>query len=77
MFDNANPYTLRTEVSEGITRYFVSFQDGQAILRETEESRPIYLQFLRFVKAGRNLRRRDGRHTEHSDLTDESLYNRA
>jgi len=28
MFDNTNPYTLRTEVVEGITRYYVSFKDG-------------------------------------------------
>lgn len=77
MFANVNPYTLRTEVTEGITRYFVSFQDGQAVLRETEVSRPIYLEFLRFVKAERNLRRWDERHTEQSDLTDESLYDRA
>ena len=77
MFDNANPYTLRTEVAEGITRYFISFMDGQAILRETEVSRPVYLEFLRFVKAERNLRRWDERHTEQSDLTDESLYDRA
>lgn len=77
MFDNANPYTLRTEVAEGMTRYFISFMDGQAILRETEVSRPVYLEFLRFVKAERNLRRWDERHTEQSDLTDESLYDRA
>ncbi|MGI6176338.1 MAG: hypothetical protein ACOYJC_09355 [Christensenellales bacterium] len=57
MFDNENPYTLRTEVVEGITHYYVSFQDGQAIMRETEVSRPVYLEFLRFVKHERNLRR--------------------
>lgn len=77
MFDNTNPYTLRTKVAEGITRYFVSFKDGQAIPRETEVSRPVYLEFLRFVKTERNLRRWDERHTEQSDLTDESLYDRA
>lgn len=77
MFDNANPYTLRTEVAEGITRYFVSFQDGQAILRETEVSRPVYLEFSRFVKVERNMRRWDERHTEQFDLTDKSLYDRA
>ena len=77
MFDNINSYTLRTEVAEGMTRYFVSFKDGQATLRETEVSRPVYLEFLRFVKAERNLRRWDERHTEQSDLTDESLYERA
>jgi RNA polymerase sigma-70 factor (ECF subfamily) len=77
MFNNENPYTLRTEIVEGITRYYVSFKDGQAIHRETEVSRPVYLEFLRFVKIERNLRRWDERHEEHSDLTDESLNRRA
>jgi len=77
MFDNSNPYTLNTEVIEGITHYFVSFEDGEGILRETEVSRPVYLEFSRFVKTERNLRRWDERHTEQSDLTEETLYNRA
>ncbi len=77
MFDNTNPYTLRTEIVEGITHYYVSFSDGQAIPRETEVSRPVYLEFCRFVKQERNLRRSDERHIEQSDLTDETLYNRA
>jgi hypothetical protein len=70
MFDNTNPYTLRTEVVEGITHYYVSFQDGRIIMRETEVSRPVYLEFLRFTKHERNLRRWDERHTEQSELTD-------
>lgn len=77
MFDNTNLYTLRTEIVEGIMRYYVSFTDGQAVYRETEVSRPVYLEFCRFVKQERNLRRWDERHTEQSDLTDETLYNRA
>jgi len=77
MFDNTNPYTLRIEVVEGITHYYVSFTDGQAIPRETEVSRPVYLEFCRFVKRERNLRRSDERHIEQSELTDETLYNRA
>ena len=77
MFDNSNPYILRTEIAEGITHYFISFTDGQAIPRETEVSRPVYLEFCRFVKRERNLRRSDERHIEQSDLTDETLYNRA
>lgn len=77
MFDNTNPYALRSELIGGIRRYYVSFKDGQAILRETEVSRPVYLEFTRFVKHERNLRRWDERHTEQSELTDESLYNRA
>ncbi|MDR1002092.1 MAG: sigma-70 family RNA polymerase sigma factor [Oscillospiraceae bacterium] len=77
MFDNISPYTLLTEIAEGIMHYYVSFMDGQAIPRETEVSRPIYLEFLRFVKRERNLRRSDERHIEQSDLTDETLYARA
>lgn len=76
MFDNSNPYTLRTEEVEGFTRYYVSFMDGQAVLRETEVSRPVYLEFCRFIKHERNLRRWDERHTEQSELTDETLHNR-
>jgi RNA polymerase sigma-70 factor (ECF subfamily) len=77
MFDNTNPYTLRTEIVEGITHYHVSFVDGQAIHRETEVSRPVYLEFERFVKVERNLKRKDERNTEQSDLTEEMLHKRA
>ena len=77
MFDNTNPYTLRKEIVDGIARYYVSFTDGEAKPRETEISRPIYLEFLRFVKVERNLRRWDERHLEQSDLSDENLYHRA
>ena len=77
MFDNKNPYALRTEVVEGITRYYVSFTDGQGIHRETEVSRPVYVEFLRFIRIERNLRRWDERHLEQSELTDETLYSRA
>ena len=77
MFDNTIHYTLRTEIIEGIAHYYCSFVDGQAIHRETEVSRPVYLEFLRFIKAERNLRRWDERHKEQSDLTDEELHNRA
>ena len=77
MFDNTSHYTLRTEIVEGITRYYVSFTDGQAVPRETEVSRPVYLEFLRFIRIERNLRRWDERHIEQSDLTDETLHDRA
>ena len=76
MFDNTNPYTLRAEVVEGITHYYVSFIDGQAIYRETEVALPVYLEFQQFIKDERNLRRWDERHTEQSELTDESLNDR-
>ena len=77
MFDNTNHYTLRTEIVEGIIRYYISFTDGQTIPREIEVSRPVYLEFSRFIKDERNLRRWDERHTEQSELTEETLYIRA
>ena len=77
MFDNTNPYTLRTEIVGGIMHYYVSFKDGQAIPRETEVSRPVYLEFCRFIKQERNIRRWDERHIEQSELSDETLYKRA
>ena len=77
MFDNINPYALRTETVACITRYFVSFRDEQAILREIEVSRPVYLEFHCFIKHERNLRRWDERHSEQSEMTDETLYSRA
>ena len=77
MFNNENPYTLRAEVVEGITHYYVSFTDGETIHRETEVSRPVYLEFLRFVQIERSLRHWDERHREYSELTDETLRRRA
>ena len=77
MFDNTNSYTLRKETIQGITYYYVSFKDGQAIPQETEVSLDVYLEFCRFVKKERNLRRSDERHMEQSDLTEKTLYNRA
>ena len=76
MFDNANQYTIRTEIVEGITHYYLSFTDHQIILQDIEISRPIYLEFLRFTKVERNLQRWDERHKEQSDLTEETLYSR-
>jgi RNA polymerase sigma-70 factor (ECF subfamily) len=76
MFDNTSTYTLRTDTDAGITRYFVSFMDGQGIRRETDVSRPVYLEFLRFVRSERNLRRFDERHMEQSELTEETLNRR-
>jgi len=57
--------------------YYVSFADGANEFRETEVSRPVYLEFERFVKQERNLRRWDERYLEYSALTDEELLQRA
>ncbi len=70
-------YTLRAEVTDGITRYFVCFKDGQGVFHETEVSPIVYSAFCQFVKTERNLQRSDERHIEQSDLSDELLSKRA
>ena len=77
MFDNTNPYTIRIEEMNGQKRYFVAFVDGQGIFREVEVSHEVYMQFCRFVKRERNLRRSDERHLEQSELTEGTLCRRA
>ena len=77
MFDITNPYTLRTETSGGITKYYVSFTDGQGAHCETEVSYAVYRELLRFCMIERNLRRWDERHIEQSEVSDEALYVRA
>ncbi|HMM06923.1 MAG TPA: sigma-70 family RNA polymerase sigma factor [Clostridiales bacterium] len=77
MDNKFDTYTLRTEVTDGITRYFVCFKDGQGVFREIEVAPPVYSAFCQFVKVERNLRRSDERHIEQSDLSDELLSKRA
>ena len=74
MFDNNNPYTLRIETAKGITKYYVSFTDGQSIDREVEVTQPVYSEFLRFVKTERNLKRWTERHQDYTAITDETLF---
>lgn len=77
MFDNTNPYSIRMEETDGITRYYAAFTDGQGISREVKISCEVYQQFCSFVKRERNLRRSDERHLEQSELTEETLCRRA
>lgn len=77
MFDNKNHYHLHTQETNGITQYLVCFVDSTGENRQTQVSRPVYLEFERFVRQERNLRRWDERYLEYSSLTDEDLLSRA
>lgn len=77
MFNDKSPYTIRREIIDEVTHYFVSFIDGESITRETEVSRSVYIEIYRSIKKLRNLTRSDERHIEQSELTDETLYSRA
>ena len=76
LFDNTNPYTVFEVQEGGITKYFVSFNDGQAV-QEIEVSCDVYKEFQSFLQIERNLRRSDERNTEQSDLTELTLHKRA
>jgi RNA polymerase sigma-70 factor (ECF subfamily) len=73
MFDNSNPYTLRKEILAGFAHYYVSFEDSTGKRHEIEVKRIVYLEFMRFIKRERTLRRRDERHMEQSRLPPEVL----
>lgn len=77
MLRSTYPYTLRTEVVEGITRYFVSFKDGQAIPHEIEVSETLYQEFDAFRRDEKRQRTSCERHIEQSELFDGTLYDRA
>jgi RNA polymerase sigma-70 factor (ECF subfamily) len=77
MIRQSNTYALRTEESEGVTRYFVSFRDGQAIAREVEVNREIYLTLDDCRKHEKRQRSFYERHVEYSELTEETLNDRA
>lgn len=70
-------YTLREEVTEGVTHYFISFKDGQDEPHEVEVSHAVYSEFIAFRKINRNLEGFNERHKEYSELSDETLSRRA
>lgn len=76
MFDNSNPYTIRTENWDGYIRHIVSFHDGQNIFRETEVSAEIAGELNDFIRRERNFRRWDERHLEQFLLSDEMVHKR-
>lgn len=76
MFDNSNPYTIRTEKLDGEIHYIVSFYDGQGSFRETEVTEKIAEELNTFIRKERNLRRWDERHLEQFFLSDEMIHNR-
>ena len=77
MFYSQTVYQLRTEEIKGIPYYFVRFVDGAGEQKETQVSRPVYLEFERFIRQENSQARQSRRYIEQSDLTDQSLYDRA
>ena len=70
-------YTLREEVTEDETSYFISFKDGQGISYELNVSYDFYMAFRRLELDNRKLENWDWRHREFSEIYDETLNRRA
>lgn len=77
MYGNTNPYTLRTEIREGVTYYYASFRDSQSALRETEVSREVYIVIDECRRHEKRQKNFFDRYIEHSELMDETLLRRA
>jgi len=78
MHNNENEYILRTEETNGITRYLVSFKDGQGILqKEIEVTHTVFTTLTHYAKKDESSARQDRRRIEQSELTEAELYVRA
>ncbi len=71
--DKYNPYTL----TEKEDKHFLSFRDGQGVLRELQITKELFEVLNRFELDDLSILNEWDRHYEHSELTEISLYNRA
>lgn len=71
--DKYNPYTLTEK--EG--KHFLSFKDGQDVLRELQITRGLFEVLNRFELDDLSILNEWDRHYEHSELTEASIYDRA
>ena len=71
--DKQNPYTLTVRENG----YFLSFKDGQGIQHDIELDEQLYILFNSFELEDISYLNEISRHYEHSELTEQSLYERA
>ena len=73
----AKAYTLREEITEDGTKYFISFKDGQGDYHELEVSHVFYMEFRRLELNNRKIQNWDQRHREFNEVWEETLNRRA
>ena len=73
----AKTYTLREEITEDSTRYFISFKDGQGDYHELEVTEQFFIEFRQMERRNRNLQQWDQRHREFNEVWEETLNRRA
>ena len=70
-------YTLREEIVQSITHYYISFTDSAGAFQDLEVSETLYLEFRQLDRKNRNLQQSDQRHKEHNEVYEETLNRRA
>lgn len=70
-------YTLKEEITENGTRYFIGFKDGQGDYHELEVLPVFYAEFRRLELNNRKLENWDWRHREFNEVWEETLNKRA
>lgn len=70
-------YTLKEEITENGTSYFIGFKDGQGDYHELVVSPAFYAEFRRLELNNRKLENWDWRHREFNEVWDETLNKRA
>lgn len=71
--DKYNPYTL----TEKEDKYFLSFRDGQGVLRELQITKELFEALNRFELDDLSILNEWDRHIEHFEQTEQSLNRRA
>ena len=69
-----NPYKLI--YNEETEKYIVEFADNKKVVHKVEVSRQVYLAFDRFELEDISQIHKYRKHIEHSEMTEETLYNR-
>jgi len=77
MLKNEYPYTVRIEETDGIERYYISFTDGSRQWQETEVAPEVFAELEKSRKHEKRQLNFFDRHIEHSEVTEESLRDRA
>jgi len=70
-------YKLREETIGSVSRYFISFTDGQGVFYDLEVSENLYIEFRQLERRNRNLQQFDERHREYDEIWDEALNRRS
>ena len=77
MYKKSKIYNLRSEMSGGVERYFVSFKDGEGSHHEIEIDFEVYIAFLSFEKQDEHESYVCRKYMEHKEKSEEEINRHA